>query len=155
MPEKTEKQGECESNRLSQEEFFRLTEIIRGELRERLMGERPPWTVGCVWASEILGRTISDNTFARAVKLTGVYVPKTAEAQGRGKQTIKERAEQVQQMANLIARLDERATKQDAEIAHLRMLIRHLYHQLECKPPASTTLGPDNTRKMPVVNNPS
>ena len=128
--------------RLTREQFFRLTECIRGTLREWLMEERPGYKEVARRASEKLGYQVSVHSVQEANALCSVWEPKAAERAKANGNWYKRLQEAIGEMDSLKAKVQ----RQESDLEHLKMLVKHLYVELEARPPAGVTIPTETVK---------
>lgn len=132
---------------LNREQFFQLTELIREPaFKEKLLAERPPWTVAAEWCAARLSFPVTDVHVREACYLVGL------EWDTPLRRGLKDKKDRVSQLEIKVARLDPleaKVTELAADNAHLSRLVRHLYHELNARPPAGYTISANALRALP------
>lgn len=144
--------------KLTQVQFARTVDVLRGEIREYLMDRQPSYAEAAQEASKHTDFTLTEENIKKVNAYAQVWEPKLAAAQPGYRQNttaVMARLEQLEQnttdLQKLLIKQGEQLTKLSSENAHLRMLISHLYYELNTKPPAGVTLPP-REKTISVVN---
>ena len=115
--------------RLTLQQNFQLTEILRGELRAWLLEACPSYPEAAKRVSQLIDFPISQSHVARTNEMVAVWTPKRS-------LSMKKFVNTTQRLETIEAETTQRLADLTAEISHLRMLVHHLYYQLDAKPPA-------------------
>lgn len=148
--------------RLNYAQFFKITEMLRGELREWLMHENPSYVEVAKRLSELVDFPLIPAHISNANGQVQVWEPKMSRSM-KEYHNLRERFDEIKKdLTSSVAKniddlrksLVETCNKQAVEISHLRMLVSHIYHEMDLKPPFGVQIPPRNNaeNRIPVVN---